>query len=152
MITVLADHFPFVLLDMCDSPRAEEDFRGLFVAFEEIAQRAEREGIRYVILAMTRDTMTAGERRLLASHANRLSRKTMSLCIAGIGIFPRSSALLRGVLTAISWLIPGIPPLLPVASVEEGADLAQSLLRKHDVPYETDDAAFSARWLRERLG
>ncbi len=152
MITVSIDHFPFVLLDMGATPRTEQDILSLFTAFDEVAKRAERDATRYVILATTRDTMSAGERQMLAKNANRISRKTMDLCLAGICIFPRSTRLLRGVLTALSWLIPVVPPLLSVTTVKEGNDLAQAVLRKHSVRFPAEGPVACARWLDERVG
>jgi hypothetical protein len=152
MITVVDDHFPIALLDMGRSPRTEDDFETLFSAFDAIAQRAQREETRYLILATTEDTMTAGERLMLATHANRLSRRTMGLCIAGVCVLPRQTALLRGVLIALSWLIPVVPPLSAVPSVEEGMEQVQSLLRKHKVRCSIESLAACARWMRDHAG
>jgi hypothetical protein len=152
MITVLWEHFPIALIDMGRSPRTDEDFLTLFSAFDRVARRAASEKTRYIILATTQDTMSAQERLMLATHANRISRETMSLCIAGVCILPRQTALLRGVLIALSWLIPVVPPLTPVRTVEEGIDVMQSLLRKHKlaVPPERVDAC--AKWMLEHAG
>jgi hypothetical protein len=152
MITVVADHFPIAMIDMGSSPRTDADFQTLFSAFDAVARRAEREETRYVILATTQDTMTAGERLMLATHANRLSRRTMGLCIAGVCVLPRQTALLRGVLIALSWLIPIVPPLSAVSSVEEGLEQVESLLRKHRIRCSTESVAACSRWMRDHAG
>jgi hypothetical protein len=152
MITVLSDHFPIALIDMGRSPRTDEDFVTLFTAFDLIAKRAAARRTRYVIMATTQDTMTAAERLMLATHANRLSKETMSLCVAAVCVLPRQTALLKGVLIALRWLIPVVPPLTPVSTVEEGAELVKSLVRKHDISVSPERLTACEQWMLEHAG
>jgi hypothetical protein len=152
MITVLSDHFPIALIDMGRSPRTAEDFVTLFSAFDGIAKRAASMRTRYIILATTQDTMSASERMMLATHANRLSRETMSLCIAGVCVLPKQNAVMRGVLIAISWVIPVVPPLTPVSTVEDGIDAVKALLRKHNIFVSADKVTACEQWMLEHAG
>jgi hypothetical protein len=152
MITVVSDHFPIALIDMGRSPRTDQDFVTLFSAFELIAKRASAQKARYIIMATTQDTMSAQERRMLAVHANRLSKETMSLCIGAICVLPRQTGILRGVLIALSWLIPVVPPLMPVKTVEEGVVVLRSLLRKHNIAVSNERIANCEKWMIEHAG
>jgi hypothetical protein len=152
MITVQSDHFPIALIDMGRTPRTETDFVTLFAHFERVAKRASADRTRYLIMATTQDTMSAQERRMLAVHANRLPKETMSLCIAAICVLPRQTAILKGVLIALSWLIPVVPPLSPVATVEEGMAALRALLRKHNLVVSNERIAHCEKWMLEHAG
>jgi hypothetical protein len=152
MITVLSDHFPIALIDMGRTPRTEEDIQSLFSSFERIAKRAAVQRTRYVIMATTQDSMTAAERLMLATHANRLSKEQMALCIAAVCVLPRQNAILRGVLIALSWLIPVVPPLNAVATVEEGITAMKGLLRKHNIVVAPEKIAACEKWMLEHAG
>jgi hypothetical protein len=152
MITVQSDHFPIALIDMGRSPRTDEDFATFFTQIDLVSKRATAHRTRYVIVATTQDTMSARERRMLSTHANRVSKDTMRLCIAAICVLPRQNALLRGVLVALSWLIPIVPPLTPVATVEEGIEVLKSLLRKHHFAVAPEKVAACQRWMLEHAG
>jgi hypothetical protein len=152
MITVQSDHFPVALIDMGRTPRTEQDFVVLFAHFDRIAKRAAAEKTRYLIMATTQDSMTAQERRMLAVHANRLPKETMSLCIAAICVLPRQTAILKGVLIALSWLIPVVPQLMPVATVEEGTAVLRTLLRKHNLVVSNERVANCEKWMLEHAG
>jgi phosphoribosylcarboxyaminoimidazole (NCAIR) mutase len=152
MITVQSDYFPIALIDMGRSPRTDQDFVTLFNHFDLVAKRASAHKTRYIIMATTQDTMSAQERRMLAVHANRLPKETMSLCICAICVLPRQTAILRGVLIALSWLIPVVPPLTPVATAEEGSAALRGLLRKHNLAVPNERVAACEKWMLEHAG
>jgi hypothetical protein len=152
VITVHSDHFPIALIDMGRSPRTDQEFATLFTHFDLIAKRASAQRTRYFIMATTQDTMSAQERLMLATHANRVSKEQMSLCVAAVCVLPRQNALLRGVLIAFSWLIPTVPPLTPVSTVEEGIEVLKSLLRKHHFAVAPEKVAACQQWMLEHAG
>jgi hypothetical protein len=148
MIRIHTDCYPFVLLHLGAAPRSADALRLAFGEIHEINVRAQRTGTRHVIIAMAHDYPNAGERKLIAECSNGLAPWEIALCVMSVVVIP--NGLMRGALTALSWLIPNMAPLDSAATSDRAIELAGRHLRKHGIAYDRGDADAAARWLRDR--
>ncbi len=147
-IAMVDDHFPIVLLDMGSSGRTEDEFRKFFETSRAIRQRATREKTRYVSIVMTEALLDARERKLIAEYSNSLPAEHMAGYIGCVLIIP--NGVLRGIITALTWVIPRLPPLAGVRTAEEAVQTATDMLKKSQIRYTDDQARGAAMWLRAR--
>jgi hypothetical protein len=148
-IAMADDHFPFVLLDMGRSGRTDEDFERFFATSKVIRERAKREKTRYVMIAMSQALLDARERKLVADYARTLPPEHTAGYVGCVLILP--NGVMRGIITALTWLIPRLPPLAAVRAPDEAVRAAADLLRKHDIAYSPEQAAGAAKWLHARV-
>jgi hypothetical protein len=148
VIATEADYYPLVLLDMGDTGRSEDDFDRMFEAFGRVNQRAAAKGTRHVLVAVTRNLLTASERRMVAERANRFPRTDFDLWL-GVVLVIQNPAV-RGVVTALSWMIPGIPPMTTAATTELAVPLAVAHLQKNGIAYPDAYAERVREWFRRK--
>jgi hypothetical protein len=148
VIAVLVDYFPLVLLDMGRAPRTAADFEHMFEAFAHVNRKATETETRYAVVAITTDTLSAGERRLLAEYVNRFPARDHALCAVAVPVVP--SSILRGVVTALCWLIPRLHTVSPCATCQEAVQIAASRLRMLQIVLGDDAPRLATSWLLAR--
>ncbi len=149
-IAVVGQYFPFVLLDMGGGDRTENDFLRMFAALHEQNLRAMREKTRYVLIATTRKAPSASERKLISVESNKVPMEERANTLVSVCIV--SNPLVRGAITALGWLVPGLMPTLVTAPNGDAAvKLAASYLTKNGFAFDRGNMDLAARWLRTRL-
>jgi hypothetical protein len=148
VIATAADCYPLVLLDMGDVGRSEDDFDRMFDTFRRVNERAAAGRTRHVLVAITRNLPTASERRMLVQGANRFPRSDFERWL-GLVLVIQNQAV-RGVVTALSWMIPGIPPMLTAPTTELAVPLAVAHLRKNGIAYPAAQADHVLEWFRRQ--
>jgi hypothetical protein len=137
-------HFPLVLLDLGDSDRAPDEFREAFAHFHEVNRRAKAEGKRWVLVAATDSPPSAIERKIIAEESNKFSREDQKLCAASVLVIP--NGIIRSIVTALSWMIPNMAPLVPAPTTDAGVDVAVERLRAIGIEYPKGEAHSAKRW------
>jgi hypothetical protein len=148
MIAVSADYPPFVLLDIGGAGRTEAGLRGMFAALHEANMRSMRDQTRHVLIVMGESAPTARERQIIAVLSNQVPQAEKACNLVTVAVI--SSPFLRGALTAIGWLVPGLPPLALVGTTDEAVVAAEAHLRKHGIVHSGANAVLAKNWLRER--
>jgi hypothetical protein len=149
-IVVVSQYFPFVLMDMGPGDRSEADFTQMFADLHEQNLRAMREGTRYALVAFTRKNLSAAERKLVAENSNKVPIAERANTLVSVCIL--TNPFVRGALTALTWLIPGLlPTLVPAADAESAIQIASSHLRRSAIPFKIRDMELAEQWLRERV-
>jgi hypothetical protein len=148
VIATAADYYPLVLLDMGDVGRTEGDFDRMFETFRGVNERAAASRTRHALVAITRNLLTASERRMVVERSNRFPRSDFDLWL-GVVLVIQNQAV-RGVVTALSWMIPGIPPMLTAPTTELAVPLAVAHLRKNGIVYPADHVDPVLEWFRRQ--
>jgi hypothetical protein len=148
MIAFSMDEYPLVLLDMGGADRTTDDIRALFAGFHSVNHRARGTQSRYVIIGMTRLTPTAQERRVIAEEANRFSPSDRALCAGAIIVVQNS--LVRGVMTALGWLMPSFRSIIELApNTGRAVEIAAGRLRAMGTPLSDAQVARVNKWFGE---
>src|SRR5262245_48233787 len=113
--------------------RTQDDFRLMFSAFRDANQRAIKERGRYVLVAITQEAPTAAERRIIVDEANRFATNEYKLVASVVLVIQNS--IVRGVVTALGWMIPQIPPLEVAPTSQAAVELAVAQLRKRGIEH-----------------
>jgi hypothetical protein len=151
MIAFSADEYPLVLLDMGGADRSEDDVRRMFASFHDVNARARTSKTRYVLVAMTRQTPNAHERRIIAEEANRFSAEDRKLCPTAVLVV--QSSLVRGVVTALGWLMPSFGSIIEVApSADRAIAIASARLKAMGIALAADQERRAVRWFRTSTG
>jgi hypothetical protein len=147
MIAFNADEYPLVLLDMGGSDRTVDDVRRMIASFGMVNERARRSKTRYVVIGRTQQHPTAQERRAIAEEANRFSAEDRALCDAAVIVVPNS--VLRGVMTALGWLMPSFGAIIELApSTDRAVDQALARLRAMGLEADVEKGRRASRWFR----
>jgi hypothetical protein len=147
MISVCLDFCPFVLLDLGGTDRTEADFRAMFASLRESNARARRSATQHVLVGVARAIPNALERKIIAAGSNEVPAADKALFVSTIAVVP--SAIIRGAVTAIGWLVPGLPPFECVESPEHAVPAAAAVLRKHRIPFREEDVPRAAVWFTQ---
>jgi hypothetical protein len=148
MIAFSMDEYPLVLLDMGGADRTTEDIRAFFAGFHNVNDRARATKSRYVIIGMTRLTPTAQERRVIAEEANRFSPGDRTLCAGAIIVVQNS--LVRGVMTALGWLMPSFRSIIELApNTGRAVEIAADRLRAMGTPLSGVQIGRVQKWFAE---
>jgi hypothetical protein len=145
-IRVVSRYFPVVLLEL--SGGSEEEFRAMFAQLHEANMKSLREKRWHALIVLARKVPSAAERKLIAELSNRVPIEERRTCVA-VGII--SNPLLRGTMTALLWLIPGLPLLVPAADASSAVQVARTHLDKSGVAYSNVDMDAAREWLEGRL-
>jgi hypothetical protein len=145
-IRVVSHYFPVVLLEL--SGGSEEEFRAMFAELHEANVKSLRDESWHALVVLARKVPTAAERKLIAAFSNRVPIEERRTCVA-VGII--SNPLLRGTMTALLWLIPGLPLLVPAADASSAVQVARTHLDKAGVAYGKVDLEAAREWLAGRL-
>jgi hypothetical protein len=144
MIDVTLEYYPFVLLDLGGTDRDEADLRRMFDVLHEANVRGARDKTKHVLVGTARAAPSARERQLIAAYSNKVPIEERACFLGCVAVVP--NALLRGVATALGWLVPGLPPMKYVETTAAAIPAAVELLRKHGEAYREADAQLAARW------
>jgi hypothetical protein len=147
MIAVCLDYFPFVLLDLGDANRTEADFHAMFASLRESHARARKDATRHVLIGVAPLAPNARERKVIAMGSNQVPVADRTLFVSSVVVVP--NALFRGAMTAIGWLVPGLPPFECVETAAQAVPAAAALLRKHGIPFRGEDMARAAVWFTQ---
>jgi hypothetical protein len=140
-------HFPMVLLDLGDSDREPDEFRGAFAHFHEVNRRSRAEAKRWVLIAVTDSPPNAVERKIIAEESNKFSREDQKLCAASVLVIP--NGIIRSLVTALGWMIPNMAPLAPAPTTAAAVDVAVERLRAIGIEYPKDEAHYAKRWFQK---
>jgi hypothetical protein len=140
-------HFPLVLLDLGGSERTPDEFREAFAHFHEANRRAKAEGKRWVLVAVTDGPPNAVERKIIAEESNKFSPADQKLCAASVLVIPNS--IIRSVVTALSWMIASMAPLVPAPTTAAAVDVAVERLRAIGVHCSAEEAGLAKRWFQQ---
>jgi hypothetical protein len=145
MIAFSMDEYPLVLLDMGGADRTTGDIRRLFAGFQTVNNRARSTNSRYVIIGMTRLTPTAQERRVIAEEANRFSPADRALCACAVIVV--QNGLVRGVMTALGWLMPSFRTIIELApNSGRAVDIAANRLHALGTPISAQQVGRVKQW------
>jgi hypothetical protein len=145
MIAFSMDEYPLVLFDMGGADRTATEIRDAFAGFRNVNNRARGTNSRYVIIAMTRLTPTAQERRVIAEEANRFSPADRALCACAVIIV--QNGLVRGVMTALGWMMPSFRSIIELApSTGRAVELAASRLQALGTPMSEEQIRRAQKW------
>jgi hypothetical protein len=147
MISVCLDFYPFVLLDFGGTDRTEEDIDAMFASMRESHARARKASTRHVLIGVAGAIPNARERKLIATAANRVPVADRALFVSSVIVVP--SPIIRGVITALGWLVPGLPPFECVPSAAAAIPTAAAILRKHGIPFREELVARATVWLTQ---
>jgi hypothetical protein len=152
MIAFSSDDYPLVLLDMGRVSRTDFELLHMFAEFRRTNERARASKTRYVLVAMTRLSPGAHERRIIATEANSFSASDRALCAAAVIVVQNS--LLRGVMTALGWLMPSFGSLMEVVPNSDRAiEVAAAHLVELGVALSAEQTRRATAWLRDpKLG
>jgi hypothetical protein len=149
-VVVATEYFPFVLLDMGGAERTDEDLRRMFAELHAIKVQAMRSETRCVLIATTKKSPSASERKLIAANTNHVSMVERSYTLVTVCII--TNPLVRGAVTALCWLVPGLLPTVAFASTGDAAvQIAASHLTQNAVPFKKSAMEGAAAWLRGRV-
>jgi hypothetical protein len=141
-----AKHFPLVLLDLGDSDRAPAEFREAFARFHDVNRRARAETRRWALVAVTDTPPSAVERKVIAEESNKFDRDDQKLCAASVLVIP--NGIIRSLVTALSWMIPNLAPLVPAPTTGAAVDVAVERLRVIGVDCPKEDSYAAKRWFQ----
>jgi hypothetical protein len=149
MIAFSMAEYPLVLFDMGGGDRTPTQLRAAFAGFRNVNDRARGTNSRYVIIAITRLTPTAQERRIIAEEANRFSAADRALCACAVIVVQNS--LVRGVMTALGWLMPSFRSIIElVPSTGRAVEVAASRLQALGTPIGAEQIARVTQWFGDR--
>jgi hypothetical protein len=137
--------YPVIIL-LGDRPIGEQEIRTMDGHFRRYFDA----GKRYAILTATppnTNYLDAKGRKLVADWANQPDVREFSrkLCVGTATVI--TSALARGVYTALMWIWTPTTPVKPVSSVTEGIDYCLERLRAEKIELPSAVDAFSRRIL-----
>lgn len=145
-----ARYFP-VLMHIGRGSGTPELFTFLYEQRQRYVQRAKDEGVKCVQILHVEDWKPppADERKMAAEFAKKYDADCAGTCLAMY--FIMSNRLIRGALTAISWITGGDEvPLIPVASIADAAALADKALARHQnvspFPRDYEVPPFKSDW------
>ncbi len=147
MIAVCLDYCPFVLLDLGDTDRTEADFHAMFASLRESHARARKNMTRHVFVGVARAVPSARERKLIASLSNQVPVADRALFVSSVLVV--QNPIIRGVITALGWLVPGLPPFECVESTGQAVPAAAAILRKHRISFREEDMQRAAAWFTQ---
>jgi hypothetical protein len=148
MIEVSLDYYPFVLLDLGVADRSEEDYRRMFAALHSANARALREKSRHVLVGVAPTIPSARERQIIGVLSKEVPAEERACFVTCVLVVP--SALVRGVVTALGWLIPGLPSFVCVQTRADAVPAAAECLRKHHIEFRDGDMHLASRWFTRR--
>jgi hypothetical protein len=143
---VVSHHFPVVLLEL--SGGTEGDFRAMFAELHDANMKSLRDKTWHALIVVAKKVPTAAERKMIADFSNRVPIEERRVCVA-IGII--TNPLVRGTMTALLWLIPGLPLLVPAADARAALQVACTHLDKKGIAYRNVDLEAARAWLEGRL-
>jgi hypothetical protein len=133
---------------MGDVGRSQDDFDRMFETFRGVNARAAANGTRHVLVAITRNLLTASERRMVVERSNRFPRSDFDLWLAVVLVIQNQAV--RGVVTALSWMIPGIPTMITAATTDLAVPLAVAHLTKNGIAYPPPHVDHVLQWFRRQ--
>ncbi len=112
------NHFPLVIVT---SPEKVDDaeVRRMFARFDELYRAGKRYAVTMDTTA-TREMPTAKQRKLLADLSRASADESRRWCV-GVAMVV-TSAVLRGVMTAVQWAAPAPTAMIHVPTLKEGVD------------------------------
>jgi hypothetical protein len=149
MISVCLDYCPFVLLDMGAGDRTDADFHAMFAALRESHARARKNMTRHVLIGVAPLAPNARERKIIAAESNKVPVADRALFVSSVLVV--QNPIIRGVITALGWLVPGLPPFECVESTGHAVPAAAAVLRKHRIPFGEDDVRRASIWLTQPM-
>lgn len=126
--------WPIFVIDFPPHRPTDEGFRGAFEAIEDAAKQAvARKDLAFVITDLTRmrETPTASQRKDTAAWMKRNHELLQAATIGGCNVTP--SAILRGLITAVTWIQPTAKPSGCFATRVEGIQFGIQLYEKAGV-------------------
>jgi hypothetical protein len=99
-------------------------------------------------VAITRNLLNASERRMVVERSNRFPRSDFARW-AGVVLVIQNQAV-RGLVTALSWMIPGIPPMLTAPTTDLAVLLAVAHLQRNGVAYPAEHVDRVLEWFRRQ--
>jgi hypothetical protein len=138
----LDDTFYPVLLSRIEEPLARAEAEAYFRKIAELADRALRNGERYVVIVTSEvETFSAAGRRAVAdAQAAHLTPERIAVALAAL--VPFDSAIVRGAMTALRWVSPRlVDSIQPVSSLDAAVDEALRILEANRTPFRGDVSA-----------
>jgi hypothetical protein len=148
VIATEADYYPLVLLDMGQQGRSEDDFARMFESFRKVNERATKDTTRHVLVGVTYAPLSAKERKMVALQSNTFSRREFALWSCVVLVIQNHA--IRGMVTALGWMIPNIPRIETAASTDLAVPLAAAQLRKQGIDYPADRVQAALEWFRRQ--
>jgi hypothetical protein len=143
-IALQLELFPLVLVDMGGPERTLDDVRAMFEGFRAVRQRCVAERIRWVLVASSKEMPTAVERKILVDESNKLTPAEHKLCVACVAVIPHG--FVRGVITALSWMIPNVSPIVAAATTDAAVDIAVDRLQRAGIDIPSEAVVRAADW------
>jgi hypothetical protein len=147
MISVCLDYCPFVLLDLGAADRTDADFHAMFASLRESHVRARRDKTRHILVGVAPTTPNARERKIIAAGSNQVPPADRALFVSSVLVV--QNPIIRGVITAIGWLVPGLPPFECVESPAHAVPAAAAILRNHRIPFREEDMRRASVWFTQ---
>jgi hypothetical protein len=144
-ITVETRFYPFVLMSFRGDP-TESEYRALFDSLAQVSRKALRESTKHVCITVSSSTISPQARKLVASLTEKFPEELMGPVIGSCVVV--DSTLLRGLLTALSWLSPRLAKLDTAASPDEAMNTALACLRTHRVDVLNAEVMGARNWLK----
>jgi hypothetical protein len=129
---------PVVVVTFQDGWSAD-DLVWLFERFEELFQRRER----YVVIVDTtlaHNSPTAKERKLIADWTKRTEAQVERWSLGCAVVF--KSAIIRGSLTALAWVMPPARPLIYLATAAEAGEWCLERLREAEIALSIESSGY----------
>ncbi len=145
MIIVESKFYPYVLMSYRGEHHGEAELRIMLERTRVIGQNALRAGTRHVYVTLGSTTMTAADRKLMASLMVDFPAELLAL-ILGMYVIVENP-IVRGALTALRWISPKLVMIEPVSSIQAAMDAAEATLGKHGIPVKKDQRLGAQRWI-----
>jgi len=126
--------WPLLLITFRGSPE-DADWERMFASYEECYRRAEPFHIINDGVGI-RSTPSPRQRQLVATKAREHEAMSKAWVVGSATVVP--NAVLRGIVTAITWLAPPVYALSLCATLPEAVDIAFGRLRARGIPIGPD--------------
>jgi len=146
VLALNVDEYPLILQkDVGTTRHTEDEILRMYATFRDLNARAHVSQTRYVVVSMSLRIPDARERQILADEANRLAATDGIYCEKAIAVV--ESALQRGLITALGWLMPRFGSLIEVApTIERAVDLGAERLGAIGIKVNADQKQRALRW------
>lgn len=130
-ISLDLESYPFILQGFPRGPKPETEIHALFDEMEIVGRRAVEGGLVHVVIAVGDEGFSAAERRIIAARMAAAPPAEAARVVGAFAVI--ESALARGILTALKWLVPSAIPIVAAETTDEAVELAEACLRAHGV-------------------
>jgi hypothetical protein len=148
VIATQADYYPLVLLDLGKVGRSEDDFERMFASFRDVNKKARKARTRHILVAVTHAPLTATERKMVVERSNAFSKNDFALWSGVVLVI--QNHVIRGMVTALGWMIPNIPQIESAPTTDLAVPLAAAQLRKQGIDYSLDQERAALEWFRRQ--